>query len=96
MASGFLFLLSSFVWTTQPWLPVWGISYTKKEGEYIPYRNEPGDVPALANFGVGYRYHITGLFHDEQGFSTQRMDEIDREVEGDDEESSDAPDWQKE
>jgi 2-oxoglutarate ferredoxin oxidoreductase subunit alpha len=50
---------------------------TKKEGEYIPYRNEPGDVPPLANFGVGYRYHITGLFHDQQGFSTQRLDEID-------------------
>jgi len=50
---------------------------TRKDGEYIPYRNEPGDVPPLANFGIGYRYHITGLFHDEQGFSTQRMDEID-------------------
>jgi 2-oxoglutarate ferredoxin oxidoreductase subunit alpha len=50
---------------------------TKKDGEYIPYRNKPGDVPPLANFGVGYRYHITGLFHDEQGFSTQRYDEID-------------------
>jgi 2-oxoglutarate ferredoxin oxidoreductase subunit alpha len=50
---------------------------TKKEGKYIPYRNEPGDVPPLANFGVGYRYHITGLLHDPQGFSTQRVDEID-------------------
>jgi 2-oxoglutarate ferredoxin oxidoreductase subunit alpha len=50
---------------------------TKKDGEYIPYRNEPGDVPPLANFGVGYRYHITGLFHDQMGFSTQRLDEID-------------------
>jgi 2-oxoglutarate ferredoxin oxidoreductase subunit alpha len=50
---------------------------TEKDGEYIPYRNGPGDVPPMANFGVGYRYHITGLFHDEQGFSTQRLDEID-------------------
>jgi 2-oxoglutarate/2-oxoacid ferredoxin oxidoreductase subunit alpha len=50
---------------------------TKRDGDYIPYRNEPGDVPPLANFGVGYRYHITGLFHDELGFSTQRLDEID-------------------
>jgi 2-oxoglutarate ferredoxin oxidoreductase subunit alpha len=50
---------------------------TEKVGEYIPYRNGPGDVPPMANFGVGYRYHITGLFHDEQGFSTQRLDEID-------------------
>jgi 2-oxoglutarate ferredoxin oxidoreductase subunit alpha len=50
---------------------------TKKDGEYIPFQNEPGDVPPLANFGVGYRYHVTGLFHDQQGFSTQRLDEID-------------------
>jgi 2-oxoglutarate ferredoxin oxidoreductase subunit alpha len=50
---------------------------TKKDGDYIPFRNEPADVPPLANFGVGYRYHITGLFHNEQGFSTQRLDEID-------------------
>lgn len=44
---------------------------------YLPYRNAPGDVPAMASFGLGYRYHITGLFHDEQGFPTQRIDEID-------------------
>jgi 2-oxoglutarate ferredoxin oxidoreductase subunit alpha len=30
----------------------------------------------MANFGTGYRYHITGLFHDEFGFPTQRLDEI--------------------
>jgi 2-oxoglutarate/2-oxoacid ferredoxin oxidoreductase subunit alpha len=29
------------------------------------------------NFGDGYRYHITGLFHDEMGYPTQRLDEID-------------------
>ncbi|MBI4730867.1 MAG: 2-oxoacid:acceptor oxidoreductase subunit alpha [Chloroflexi bacterium] len=45
--------------------------------EYIPFRNESGDVPPLANFGVGYRYHITGLYHDQVGFPTQRLDEID-------------------
>jgi 2-oxoglutarate ferredoxin oxidoreductase subunit alpha len=45
--------------------------------EYIPFRNEPGDVPPLANFGIGYRYHITGLYHDQIGFPTQNMGEID-------------------
>jgi 2-oxoglutarate/2-oxoacid ferredoxin oxidoreductase subunit alpha len=25
-------------------------------------------VPAIPDFGTGYRYHITGLFHDETGF----------------------------
>jgi 2-oxoglutarate ferredoxin oxidoreductase subunit alpha len=45
--------------------------------KYIPFRNAPGDVPPLASFGDGYRYHITGLFHDPVGFPTQRLDEID-------------------
>ena len=31
----------------------------------------------MANFGTGYRYHITGLFHDQVGFPTQRLDEVD-------------------
>ena len=44
---------------------------------YKAFRNGPGDVPPLAPFGVGYRYHITGLFHDEVGFPTQRLDEVD-------------------
>ena len=50
---------------------------TEPGQEYIPFRNSPGDVPPLANFGIGYRYHITGLFHDQVGFPTQRLDEID-------------------
>jgi 2-oxoglutarate ferredoxin oxidoreductase subunit alpha len=44
---------------------------------YKAFRNTPDGVPPLAPFGVGYRYHITGLFHDEVGFPTQRLDEID-------------------
>ena len=44
---------------------------------YKAFRNEPSDVPPMASFGIGYRYHITGLFHDEVGFPTQRLDEID-------------------
>jgi 2-oxoglutarate ferredoxin oxidoreductase subunit alpha len=45
--------------------------------QYKAFRNGPDDVPPMAPFGVGYRYHITGLFHDEVGFPTQRLDEID-------------------
>jgi 2-oxoglutarate ferredoxin oxidoreductase subunit alpha len=44
--------------------------------DYKPYSNEKGDVPPMASFGTGYRYHITGLYHDERGFPTQRLDEI--------------------
>ncbi|OPY69463.1 MAG: 2-oxoglutarate oxidoreductase subunit KorA [Syntrophorhabdaceae bacterium PtaU1.Bin034] len=43
---------------------------------YIPYENTPGGVPAMADFGDGYRYHVTGLTHDVRGFPTERPDEI--------------------
>lgn len=49
---------------------------TESPETYKAFRNGPGDVPPMANFGTGYRYHITGLFHDEVGFPTQRLDEI--------------------
>jgi 2-oxoglutarate ferredoxin oxidoreductase subunit alpha len=43
---------------------------------YEPFGNPPSDVPPLAPFGEGYRYHITGLLHDSRGFPTSRLDEI--------------------
>ncbi len=43
---------------------------------YIPYEDTPRGVPAMANFGEGYRYHVTGLTHDIRGFPTSRPDEI--------------------
>jgi 2-oxoglutarate ferredoxin oxidoreductase subunit alpha len=43
---------------------------------YIPYENTASGVPAMANFGEGYRYHVTGLTHDVRGFPTSRPDEI--------------------
>lgn len=37
--------------------------------EYEPYRMKEGDiVPEMADFGKGYRFHITGLVHGETGF----------------------------
>jgi 2-oxoglutarate/2-oxoacid ferredoxin oxidoreductase subunit alpha len=44
---------------------------------YIPYEDTPKGIPAMANFGEGYRYHVTGLIHDVRGFPTGRRDEID-------------------
>jgi 2-oxoglutarate/2-oxoacid ferredoxin oxidoreductase subunit alpha len=44
---------------------------------YIPYENSSSGVPAMANFGEGYRYNVTGLTHDVRGFPTMRQDEID-------------------
>ncbi|RLC97729.1 MAG: 2-oxoacid:acceptor oxidoreductase subunit alpha [Chloroflexi bacterium] len=43
---------------------------------YKPYENFPSDVPPLVPFGEGYRYHITGLHHDERGYPTNRLDEV--------------------
>ena len=43
---------------------------------YIPYEDVPSGIPAMANFGEGYRYHVTGLTHDIRGFPTSRPDEI--------------------
>ena len=35
---------------------------------YRPYAADPdGGVPLMAPFGEGYRWHVTGLFHDEAG-----------------------------
>jgi len=45
---------------------------------YIPYEDTPVGVPAMANFGEGYRYHVTGLTHDVRGFPTSRPEEIDQ------------------
>ncbi len=44
---------------------------------YYPYEAGGADVPPLVPFGQGFRYHLTGLFHDRAGFPTERLDEID-------------------
>jgi len=36
--------------------------------EYLPYDDSQGDVPPMANFFEGYRYHVTGLNHGPDGF----------------------------
>lgn len=39
--------------------------------EYQPYACEEGkDVPPMAAYGDGYRFHVTGLSHNETGFPT--------------------------
>jgi 2-oxoglutarate ferredoxin oxidoreductase subunit alpha len=43
--------------------------------DYVPYGIAEGDiVPKMAPFGAGYRYHVTGLFHDESGFPSNSSD----------------------
>src|SRR5574340_446306 len=43
---------------------------------YIPYEDTPAGVPPMADFGSGYRYHVTGLTHDVGSFPTSRPVEI--------------------
>lgn len=38
---------------------------------YLPYKAGEDDIPPFVPFGEGYRYHVTGLAHDERGFPTQ-------------------------
>jgi 2-oxoglutarate ferredoxin oxidoreductase subunit alpha len=44
---------------------------------FVPYRDPGTGVPPMPAFGHGYRYHVTGLVHDENGYPTTRTDEID-------------------
>jgi len=36
--------------------------------EYLPYKPDEDGVPRMASYGEGYRFHVTGLTHDETGF----------------------------
>ncbi|NLB33538.1 MAG: 2-oxoacid:acceptor oxidoreductase subunit alpha [Tissierellia bacterium] len=43
---------------------------TCKPEDYVAYRPDEDMIPPMASFGEGYRYHVTGLTHDETGFPT--------------------------
>jgi 2-oxoglutarate ferredoxin oxidoreductase subunit alpha len=42
----------------------------REPDKYMPYEGGAQDVPTMAAFGTGYRFHVTGLFHDRTGFPT--------------------------
>ena len=47
--------------------------------EYKPYRHTEDKVPPMAAYGRdGYRFHVTGLAHDETGFPTNNPEEIEK------------------
>lgn len=46
--------------------------------EYLPFKPEADLVPPMADFGTGYRYHVTGLVHDETGFPSNSFDVADK------------------
>lgn len=43
---------------------------------YQHYEDTITGVSPMANFGEGYRFHVTGLAHDVSGFPTERSDEV--------------------
>ncbi|MBN1551027.1 2-oxoacid:acceptor oxidoreductase subunit alpha [bacterium] len=47
---------------------------------YLPYQIVPSDIPPMADFGSGYRYHVTGLCHDQTGFPTNDPQKIDNHI----------------
>jgi len=48
--------------------------------EYLPYKPDADLVPPMANAGEGYRFHVTGLTHDEKGYPVMTAEAQDRLV----------------
>lgn len=48
--------------------------------KYLPFDSSMGDVPPLAAFGEGYRFHVTGLYHDASGFPTSKPTEVENKL----------------
>jgi 2-oxoglutarate ferredoxin oxidoreductase subunit alpha len=46
----------------------------KPPGEFQPYRRNGDTVPEFARAGDGYRFHTTGLTHDERGYPMMSVD----------------------
>lgn len=49
--------------------------------KFLAYSADPeDDIPAMASFGDGYRWHVTGLTHNDWGFPTNNGEEIDKKM----------------
>lgn len=51
---------------------------TCRPEEYRPFLGGEDGVPPMASFGEGYRYHVTGLSHNEDGFPIQSGEQVHR------------------
>jgi 2-oxoglutarate ferredoxin oxidoreductase subunit alpha len=51
---------------------------TAEPTHYKPFDYSSNQVPPLAVFGSGYRFHVTGLLHDERGAPTEDSAEVAR------------------
>ncbi len=48
--------------------------------EYLPFKPDSNLVPPMANAGSGYRFHVTGLTHDERGYPAMTVEAQDELV----------------
>jgi 2-oxoglutarate ferredoxin oxidoreductase subunit alpha len=46
--------------------------------KYLPYDSKKGLVPPMAVAGEGYRFHVTGLTHDDRGYPTMTAEAQDK------------------
>ena len=53
---------------------------TEPPDKYLPYKKTDSCIPVLAHLGTGYRYHVTGLCHNETGFPTNEPKEIEANI----------------
>ncbi|HEV2582856.1 MAG TPA: 2-oxoacid:acceptor oxidoreductase subunit alpha [Ktedonobacteraceae bacterium] len=60
---------------------------------FQPYRPNDEGVAALPDFGVGYRFHVTGLMHDERGYPTTDPVAVNRLLERLDKKVAGVEDW---
>ncbi len=47
-------------------------------GEFNPYEFTEDHIPPMPDYGSGYRYHTTGLFHDKTGFPRGKTEDARR------------------
>ncbi len=56
---------------------------TVSPDEYLPFTPDADLIPPMANAGEGYRFHVTGLTHDERGYpvtDTETQDKLVRRL----------------
>lgn len=50
---------------------------TCKCEDYLPYDAPLNGIAPMADFGTGYRCHVTGLIHNKKGFPTSKAEDVD-------------------
>jgi 2-oxoglutarate ferredoxin oxidoreductase subunit alpha len=53
---------------------------TVAKDKYLPYKADADLVPPMASAGEGYRFHVTGLTHDERGYPSDTAEVQDKLV----------------